>query len=302
MTRDASNWVTGALESTFGSGRIWSPTPALTATAWEPRGFHLMVADGATESHLRKIWSARKGRWAHAVILLAPSTEDGKVVVIGPQHPQPVREMPAGWTLELLKTTRGFEPRSAASFIAGELKRLAASIFPGLRLQGLLMSHFVSEHLQQPQHLQRLSKTTEGLRSNDILGWRPLFTKFGYQIQQLPLQGYLLRYQNKPVAVIHPHRNAEIFNRLTRNLETPADAALFDCVQRGALWAMLAAGQRIRLIQSQTPTTGGYAEFDAGELAPKDMFCLGLLSPESLREGGWLTQWVAESQNCTDPD
>ena len=45
------------------------------------------------------------------------------------------------------------------------------------------------------------------------------------------------------------------------------------------------------------PATGQYLEIDTAELARDDRFYLGLLAPEALVEGGWLTEWVAEAKD-----
>ena len=56
----------------------------------------------------------------------------------------------------------------------------------------------------------------------------------GYQVEQLPQRGYLLRHDNAPVAVVHPHRDASQFSRLTDSGELPEGMVLADCGQHGA--------------------------------------------------------------------
>ena len=132
------------------------------------------------------------------------------------------------------------------------------------------------------------------------MAWRSLFQEMGYQVEQLPQRGYLLRYDNTPVAVVHPHRDPSQFSRLTDNGELPEGMVLADCGQYGAQWGVLAASGRYRLFQRRPPVgpaTGQHLEIDTAELERKDRFYLGLLAPESLMEDGWLTEWVAEAKD-----
>ena len=41
-------------------------------------------------------------------------------------------------------------------------------------------------------------------------------------------------------------------------------------------------------------------EIDNGELERKDRLYRGLLAPESLKESGWLTEWVREAKDFGD--
>ena len=75
---------------------------------------------------------------------------------------------------------------------------------------------------------------------------------------------------------------------------------LADCAQHGTQWGILEAAGRYRLFQRRPPVgpaTGQYLEFDTAELGREDRLYLGLFAPESLREGGWLTEWVKEAKD-----
>ncbi len=171
---------------------------------------------------------------------------------------------------------------------------------PGIRVKDLLTPHFVRERLRQPSNKERLAGAITDLRAVGAVTWRPLFERLRYRIEQLPLRGYLLRYDNAPVAVVHPHRSPSLFSRLTGNGELPEGLVLSDCERHGAVWGVLAAGSRYRLFQRQPPVgaaTGQYIEVDTSELGKEDRFYLGLLVPESLKEGGWLTEWVTEAKD-----
>ena len=263
--------------------------------------YHLLWSgDAASEVELRRLWEARKGHQAFPVVLLAPSEDTSKVRVAGPQEARPVRELPVSRVLELLEVSRNLATREAASLLAREFSRLEEAVVPGVRVKDLLTPHFLRERLRWPVNEQRLASAVEGLGSAGGVAWRPLFQGLGYQIEQLPQRGYLLRYENAPVAVLHPHRDPSHFSRLTDNGELPEGMVLADCAKHGADWGVLTAEGRYRLYQRQPPVgpaTGQYVEVDPGELEREDRLYLGLLAPQSLKGNGWLAGWIGEAKD-----
>ena len=154
--------------------------------------------------------------------------------------------------------------------------------------------------LRWPANEKRLLGAIEDVPAAGTLAWRSLFQGMGYQVEQLPQRGYLLRHDNAPVAVVHPHRDASQFSRLTENGELPEGMVLADCGQQGAAWGVLTAGGRYRLFQRRPPigsAAGQHIEIDTAELERKDRLYLGLLAPQSLKENGWLTDWVGEAKD-----
>ena len=301
MTLSAANQISLRLESVFGAGREWASKSGPSAIAWELPAYHLLWHGGAaSEIELRRMWEARKGRQAYAVVLLAPAQDDAKVQAVGPQDARPVRELPAGRVLDLLEASRGMAAREAASFLAREFARLEEAVVPGLRVKDLLTPYFLRDRMSRDAARRRLSGAVEDKRLTGDMAWRSLFQELGYQVEQLPQRGYLLRYDNAPVAVAHPHRDPSQFSRLTDKGELPEGMALSDCEKHRVEWGILAASGRYRLFQRRPPAgpaTGQYLEIDTAELEGKDRFYLGLLAPESLKEGGWLAGWVAEAKD-----
>ena len=263
--------------------------------------YHLLWSDAVdTEGEVRRLWEARKGRQAYPVVLLVPSDDESKVLVSGPQDARPVRELPAGRVIDLLEASRNLAAREAASLLAREFSRLEEAVVPGLRVKDLLTPHFLRDRMRWSVNEQRLSGAVAGMGRTGSVAWRTLFQEMGYQVEQLPQRGYLLRYENAPIAVVHPHRDPSQFSRLTDNGELPEGMVLADCGQFGAQWGILAASGRYRLFQRRPPVgpaTGQHLEIDTGELERKDRLYLGLLAPESLKEEGWLTGWVAEAKD-----
>ena len=227
MTSPTANQTSARLEATFGLGRDWTSQAGQSATVWETPAYHLLwFDDAANDVELRRLWEARKGRQAYPVVLLARSDDVNKVRVAGPQDARPVQELPVSRVLDLLETSRSLTAREAASFLAREFSRLEEAVVPGLRVKDLLTPHFMRERLRWPINEQRLSSAVEGIASTGSIAWRSLFQGMGYQVEQLPQRGYLLRHDNAPVAVVHPHRDASQFSRLTDNGELPEGIVL----------------------------------------------------------------------------
>ena len=301
MTSPTANQTFSRLKATFGAGRQWTSQAGASAAVWEMPAYHLLWADDVTsEGEVRRLWEARKGRQAYPVVLLAPSEDEPNVMVAGPQDARPVRELPSARVLDLLEASRNLAAREAASLLAREFSRLEEAVVPGLRVKDLLTPHFLRERMRWSVNEQRLSGAVAGMGRTGSVAWRTLFQDMGYQVEQLPQRGYLLRYDNAPVAVVHPLRDPSQFGRLTDNGELPEGMVLADCGQYGAQWGVMAASGRYRLFQRRPPVgpaTGQHLEIDTAELERKDRLYLGLLAPDSLKEDGWLTGWVAEAKD-----
>ena len=301
MTSPAANQIISRVEATFANGVPWTSPSNVSATAWELPAYHLIWCDEvSSEVEIRRLWEERKGRQAFSVVLLAPAENDGNVRVAGPQDARPVRELPTGRVLELLQAASSMAARQAASFLAREFIRLEDAVVPGLKVKDLLTPHFARERLRWPVNATRLSDALGKTPLTGSIAWRSLFQGMGYQVDQLPNRGYLLRHEGAPVAVVHPYQDPSQFSHLTENEALPEGLVLADCGHHGAQWGILEASGRYRVFQRKPPVgpaTGQYLEMDTAELARDDRFYLGLLAPEALVEGGWLTEWVAEAKD-----
>ena len=301
MSPPAVGPVLASLEAAFGPGRPWTSPSAASATAWETPAFHLLWSDdAATEARLRQLWEARKGLQAYAVVALAPTDDRDKVLAAGPQVARPVRELPVDRVIDLLQKSRNLAPREAAALLTREFSRLEESVVTGLRVKDLLTPHFLKVRLRRPAVEQRLMEAIENVGRAAGGSWRSPLQAMGYQVQELTERGYLLRSGGAPIAVVHPLADPSHFSRLTANGELPEGMLLADCEKHGARWGLLAAGLRYRLFQRRPPVgpaTGQYVEIDLAELRPEDRLYLGLLAPQSLRENGWLTDWIAEAKD-----
>ena len=300
MTSSGAGPVPARLEATFGPGRAWTSQAGQSAMAWETSSFHLLWADGGTsDAEFRRIWEARKGRQAYPVVLIAPSGDGSKVRVAGPQDARPVRELDLERVIDLLAMGRGRAARDAASLLAREFGRLEEAVVPGLYVKDLLTPYFLRERLRSPANERLLTAAVADVDYGGTTALRPLFQGMGYQVERLD-RGYLLRYEDAPVAVVHSHRHASYFSRLTEHGELPEGLVIADSHRYGAHWGALAADGRYRLFKKSPPAgpaTGQHLEIDLGELRDADRVYLGLLAPESLKQDGWLSTWVEEAKD-----
>ena len=287
------------LTSLFGDGAPWSTADAVAATAWITPAFDLLWHEGGRDTALRRAWDARKGLGARPLVLLAPADDDSRVRVCGPQHAKPIRVLPADRVLALLERAKDLHFNEATSMLTREFIRLEESALPGLRVKELLTPHFVRERLTASR--DQLQDALDGVSVDAARNWRPLFQGLGYRVEQLQQRGYLLRdASGGPVVVVHPSTDADAFGLLTVEGALPEGLLLADCERHGAGWGVLAAGGRYRLFQRR-PAAGAaggqWLEIDASELASGSRFCLGLLAPASLGEGGWLVDWAREARD-----
>ena len=235
MTSPAANQIISRVEATFANGVPWSSPSNVSATTWELPAYHLIWSDEvASESEIRRLWEDRKGRQAFSVVLLAPAQNAGNVRVAGPQDARPVRELPAGRVLDLLQAASSMAARQAASFLAREFIWLEDAVVPGLKVKDLLTPHFARERLRWPVNASRLSAALGKTPLTGSIEWRSLFQGMGYQVDQLPNRGYLLRHEGAPVAVVHPYRDPSQFSHLTEDEALPEGLVLVDCGHLGA--------------------------------------------------------------------
>ena len=280
--------VPARLEATFGAGRAWASKSDGSATAWETPAFHLLWSPQAiTETALRRLWEARKGRQAYAVVALAPSDDqDTRSSSPVPQDARPIRQLLQDRVFDLLAKCSDLVPRESAATLTREFSRLEESVVPGLRVKDLLTPHFLRERLPQAPNARHLPDVVKSVSRPQNLSWRSVFQSLGYQVRSLQPRGYLLQADNAPVAVVHALNDPSLFSRLTKNGELPEGMVLADCEKQGAHWGVLAAGTRYRLFQRKPPigpATGQYLEIDLAELESQNRWYLGLLAPQSLR-------------------
>ncbi len=287
------------LTAEFGDGVRRTSSDDVSALTWSTTGFDLLWREAGSDTELRRTWTERKGQGPRPLVLLSPSPDGSRVRVCGPQHPRPIRELPFEPVLNLLQGAAERHFNEAGQTLARELMRLEEAAIPGLRVKELLTPHFVRQRLRgsKPQ----LDEAIAAVTPDDARHWRSLFRKLGYQTERLPRRGHLLRDESEaPIAVVHPSNDPDSFGQLTKDAALPEGLLLADCERYGAVWGVLAAGGRYRLFQRrpESGAAGGqYLEIDAHDVTKESRYCLGLLSPQSLKEQGWLEEWARDARD-----
>jgi hypothetical protein len=146
--------------------------------------------------------------------------------------------------------------------------------------------YLLTQRLPASPRWNRLAQLSEGVRGE----WREILTRLGYDLEALPIRGYVARADGKPVAVVWPVADPSAFAKLDAEGRPPEGLVVNECLHAGAPYGLLAAGTRFRLLVAE-PAAGSavaqYLELDAAALSEEHRPLLGLLSPESLGGGGF---------------
>jgi hypothetical protein len=217
--------------------------------------------------------------------------EAGAVAVLGPvDGAGPLRRVDEQALERLLRQISSLPRLEAVRELAGDLERLDTSGVPGLRLRDLLTMHTVDGRLRRDPTRWATAESTV-MAVPDRADWRALLTAFGYQIDRLPLRGYLLRFGGGPVAVVHPKADSSEFSKLDPDGRPPEGGLLNDCIAEGVEYGLLTASARFRLFHftSTAGSTSRYVDLDAELLRTSDRPLMALLSPAYLSEGGFIS-------------
>ncbi len=292
------------LTENFGNPTDWKSKTGANCALWTTNlPFEIVYPhDGGNDVHIRRTLEDRRHLRTVPVVLLADSDDPTKMRVVGPHEPYVVRQLNSTSVLNLIERARQLSTRPAVAFLEREFRRLDESVLPGIRVKELLTPHYIRTRLRQySSNKDYLEAATQNIkRITQTASWRTLFSQLGYQIDRLEPRGHLLRYQNSPVAVVHPMSSADEFNHMNQNGELPDGLVLKDCQTNGAHWGILAADLRFRIFQVNPnfgSATARYIEIDARELDAQDRLYLGLIAPESLKANGRLTAWASDARD-----
>ncbi len=252
-------------------------------------GIEVASTRPAAERTLRKIWRERRGSGATPLLLVSDdANRPGCLTALGTVDAAgPLRSVDAGALNDVLMRLAGRPRLEAVRELAAELDRLDQAGIPGLKLRDLLTVHTLDVRLRKDA--ARWSRATEATKA--IAGgadWRGVLTGLGYQVERRPRRGFLARHDGRPIAVIHPVREAAEFSRLDADGRPPEGLLLNDCQADGAPFGIQAAGSRLRLFEAD-PQVGSaasrYVDLDSSALQIDDFPFLVLLAPEYLAEG-----------------
>ena len=249
------------------------------------------------ERRLRALWRARHGNRA-TPLLLVTATIDG-TRTLGPRGAdEPIHAVSLESLVRALEEAKGKSRREAAAYLADTLERKDRTGIPGVVVRGLLTRHVLTRRLRRyrPDDWRRLEEAAGKVKVDR--DWRENLVALGYRAEELKDRSYLLRHEDRPIAVVLPLPDAAAFSRTTPEGALPEGLLVADCRREGVDWGLLAARGRFRLFPAQTAVgaaTGRYLEIDITDTQPDDWAYIGLLAPESLEPGGLLQQLVEES-------
>lgn len=252
-------------------------------------GIEVTTTKPASERTLRKLWRDRRGSGATPLFLLADDpARPGCLSTLGTVDAGGLlRSIEAGALSDVLQRLVGRPRLEAVRELAGELARLDQAGIPGLKLRDLLTLHTLGVRLRNdPLRWARATEATKSItRGSD---WRALLTGLGYQLERRRQRGFLARYEGRPVAVVHPVREAAEFSRLDAEGRPPEGLLLNDCQADGADFGLLVSGSRLRLFEV-APSTGSaasrYLDVDASALQDDDLPFVALVGPDYLAAG-----------------
>ena len=316
MAHPTTNHLTEQLRSELGENTAWTSPSDVTAALWTFPGYELICPDQpSSKSGINRLWAERSNSrlWAERsnsratpVILIAASdTDPNHVNVLGPDEAhQAPRELPTQPVVDLLRDIRNCDQYEAHDRLTNQLSAIADSITTGLRANGLLTTHFMSNRLRLHENATSLQSVLDSVSTQHLsAGWRDLMRSLGYEIEDQSNGNYLLRHQNSPVAIIRPYPEVNELNRMNDSGQLPEGVLLEACQRAGAPWGILTADGRYRLFQ-QNPKTGAataqWLEIQPQVLSDEDRPYVGLLSPQSLRQDGWMSQWSEEARDFGD--
>jgi len=266
------------------------------ASVWVVGEVEVALASSLAERRLRALWRTRQAK--RAVPLLVVTDAPSGARVLGPRGDEPVRELAVEALVQALAEIRAKPRREAAASLAETLERRDRTSIPGIVIRGLLTKHVLTRRLRRyrPEDWAHLATAAEKVRANRP--WRENLAALGYQTEELPDRGYVLRFEERPIAVVLPLPDPGAFSRATDEGALPEGLLISDCRREGVDWGLLASEGRFRLFPAKTPVgaaTGRYLELDIAEADPDDWPYIGLLAPESLAPGGLLDRLLDES-------
>jgi hypothetical protein len=260
-------------------------------------GIEVAFTPEASESSLRRVWRERQRGGAAPLLLLADDGGRESTVralgVVDAGGPLHIIETNA--LAQLLRRISTKSSLEATRELAAELDRLDQAGIPGLHLRDLLTMHTLDSRLRRDPG--RWAAAESAVAAVPVgADWRALLTAVGYQLEQRPVRGHLLRSSGRPIAVIHPKADSSEFARLDADGRPPEGALLNDCVAEGVGYGLLAAGARFRLFdfKGAAGATSRYVDLDASVLRPADRPLLALLAPAYLADDGF-SSLVAEA-------
>ncbi|MGI8808891.1 MAG: Eco57I restriction-modification methylase domain-containing protein [Acidimicrobiales bacterium] len=251
-------------------------------------GVEVAGTDLADDRSLRRAWRDRHGGGATPLLLVADEPgRTGCVRALGLVDPAaPIRTVDVVALASALARLASMPRLEAVRELAAELDRLDQAGIPGLKLRDLLTVHTLNVRLRgDAMRWAALQEAVKAIAKG--ADWRGILTTLGYDVVRRPVRGWLVRFDGRPVAVVHPRADPSEFARLADDGRPPEGILLNDCAAEGVSYGLLASGSRVRLFDA-APLAGSaaarYIDLDAAVLQDDDRAYLGLLAPAYLAE------------------
>ena len=246
---------------------------------------------GSAQKKLERFWTDRVGNTALRLVVVAddPSPESaakGALLVFGPLRGTPLRSLPAGILLRVLRDADGQDSGLGATrHLASALARYDRSELPGLLVRGLLTTHTLSERFRGSPKWKDARAAVSGLPPRGH--WDETLQALGYSLERLPDQGWLARAGNARAAVILPRAPGEDLAQLDEDGRPPEGRLVEICNKEDVRYGLLASGSRLRLFDARSPAaTSQWIELDTEALVPEERPFLALLGPGYLAGDG----------------
>ena len=255
---------------------------------------------GATGKKLERLWRDRVANTALRLLVIAdhpkpPAPGKGVTLVFGPRKDAPVRSLPAGILLRLLRDADAQDSGLRATRqLAAALARYDRAERPGLLVRGLLTTHTLTERFRRsPQWLGAAETVRDVPVGRD---WDETLRALGFSLVQLPERGWLVRDGHMRVAVVLSRAPGEDLAQLDDKGRPPEGRLVEICRKEGAPYGLLASGSRLRLFDAAaSAATSEWVELDTEALLPEDRPFLAVLGPRYLGGDG-LAELQAEAR------
>ena len=252
------------------------------------------IAEKPSERSLRARWREHADKMDFRYLLVIDDQDHpDSVRTLGPRtYNEPIRSVDCAKLSAAIEATAPMHNLDAVRHLAREVIRLAGR---GKVVHGLLTHHTLEARFHHhPVRWTAAAEITQGL---SVIGdWKTLLHGMGYEIERLPLRGYLARRNGRPVAMVHPWATPDHFVRVDE-MGRPAEGLLAsDCQKHGVRYGIMACRDRYRLFDCDpSATTGEWLDLDADLLGEEDRPYLAVLSPTYLADGG-LAELQAEAE------
>ena len=246
----------------------------------------------ASPKRLEQFWKERVGNTALRLVAVGDdpdpaSTARGALLVFGPLRGTPLRALPAGILLRVLRDAdQQATGLGATRHLTSALARYDRSELPGLQVRGLLTTHTLTERFRRSSEWEDAVAAVAALSPGRH--WDETLRALGYSLERLPDEGHLARAGNAPTAVVLPRAPGTDLAQLDDEGRPPEGRLVELCKEHGAPYGLLASGTRLRLFEAASPAaTSEWIELDTGALLAEDRPFLAALSPRYLAEGGF---------------